>query len=474
MPSSIPRKRLSMTNDVSAWRLEHLATALRSRAISPIEVTARYLARIEELNPSINAFITVLADEARAEASRAEYEIAHERYLGPLHGIPFAAKDVFLTSGVRTTCGSRALSQFVPTTDAALVTRLRGAGAILVGKLNMHEFAFGVTSDNPHFGAVRNPVDTTRIAGGSSGGSAAAVAAALVPLALGTDTGGSIRIPSALCGVAGLKPTFGRLSRQGIYPLCHSLDHPGLLAATAADLALAMKVVDDQTQSRPPRPQQRADIAMSASPDLDGVTIGVPDSYFFDNLEPAVADSLRDALDTLRGLGAVLTPVSIPHLPEAAVAASVTLLSEAATTLEKWHRQKAEELGPDILFRLELGAGISARQYLKAQHVRAVVRAAFATVFEDVDALVTPQLPITAPLLGQSLVTPGHVEEAVPDALTRLTRIFNFTGIPAVSVPCGRSGAGLPIALQLVGAAGQDFTPLRIGQVYERAVAATH
>lgn len=461
-----------MRIDPSAWTVAGLAAALRDRSISPREVVDGYLARIEEANPSINAFITVLAREARAEARDAEYEIGQGRYRGPLHGIPFGAKDVFLTRAVRTTCGARTLSGFVPSVDAALITRLRGAGAILMGKLNLHEFAFGVTSENPHYGDVRNPLATDRIAGGSSGGSAAAVASGMVPLALGTDTGGSIRIPSALCGVAGLKPTFGRLSRRGVYPLCHSLDHPGLIAATAADLAIALAAIDDPARRQRDVPARRP-VPSAAATDLDGVVIGVPDTYFFDQLDAIVAEQVRQALETLRGLGAVITPVSLPNLRETAVAASVTLLSEAAMTLERWHRQSAAELGPDVRARLDLGAAISARQYLKAQHVRAMARRAFARVFEEIDVLVTPQLPITAPRLGATTVAAGDGVEAVPDALTRLTRIFNLAGIPAASVPCGRSADGLPVGLQVVGAVHQDFTALGVGGVYERAQAAS-
>ena len=447
------------------WTLATLAAAICAKEISPVDITRAYLDRVDELNGTLNAFITVLHKEALSEARNAEREILKGRYLGPLHGIPYGAKDLYLTRGIRTTCGSRILADFVPSEDADLIARLKRAGAVLLGKMNLHEFAFGVTSENPHYGAVRNPWDTSRIAGGSSGGSAAAVASSLVTFALGTDTGGSIRIPSALCGIAGLKPTYGRLSRRGIYPLGWSLDHPGPMAKTAADLAIAMSVLANDA----------SDLASGLRADLEGVRIGVPDAYFFERVDSGVETHVRRALSCMRRLGAVVRPVSVPLLREGAAAAAITLFAEAASSLEKWHRTRAVDLGPDVRARLDLGATVTARQYLKAQRIRAKVRRAFSEVFQGVDALITPELPITAPVIGEREVSIGRTREAVPDALTRLTRIFNLVGIPSLTVCCGFSRIGLPIGLQISAAANRELTALRIGHAFERSaqVAAT-
>jgi aspartyl-tRNA(Asn)/glutamyl-tRNA(Gln) amidotransferase subunit A len=450
------------------WTVLELSAAIRAKDISPVEVTRTCLQRIDEWNGTLNAFITVLHKSSMAEARKAEREILKGRYLGPLHGIPYGAKDLYLTKGIRTTCGSRILSEFIPDEDAVLVTRLQRAGAILVGKLNMHEFAFGTTSENPHYGAVRNPWATSRITGGSSGGSAAAVAASLVPLTLGTDTGGSIRIPAALCGIAGLKPTYGRLSRRGIYPLCWSLDHPGPLAKTVSDLALAMDTLCDDGRSGQPSAGV-PNFTGGLRGDLEGIRVGVPDRYFSDRLDPSVAEHVNKAINSLRKLGAIVRRVSIPLLQEAAAAASITLFAEATSSLEKWHRTRAADLGPDVRARLEWGTSVSAAEYLKAQRVRSRVRHAFARAFQTVDALVTPQLPTTAPLIGESEIVTDGVKEAVPDALTRLTRIFNLAGLPTVSVCCGFSPAGLPIGLQIASAVNHERVALQIGHAYEQS-----
>jgi aspartyl-tRNA(Asn)/glutamyl-tRNA(Gln) amidotransferase subunit A len=402
-------------------------------------------------------------------ARRAEQEILRGEDRGPLHGIPYGAKDLFFTRGVRTTCGSKILENFLPSYDAAVVERLASAGAILLGKLHMHEFAYGTTSVNPHYGPVRNPWDPERIPGGSSGGSAAAVAASFVPLALGTDTGGSIRIPSALCGTAGLKPTYGRLSRHGVYPLCWSLDHPGPMARTAADLALAMNVLAghdprDPSTARVPVP----DYSRALSEDLKGIRVGVPAGYFFERLNPEVEAAVRKAIGAFKGLGATVRTLPVPELREASLAAFIVLIAEGAASLEKWRRSRASGLGKDVRSRLELGASVLSTQYLKAQRVRRKVRENFARVWEKVDALVTPQLPVTAPKIGQGNISwPRGAQEPVPSALTRFTRIFNLVGNPCLSIPCGFSFSGMPIGLQIAGKPFDEETVLRIGYAYE-------
>jgi aspartyl-tRNA(Asn)/glutamyl-tRNA(Gln) amidotransferase subunit A len=450
------------------WTVVSLSKALRKKEISPVEVIRAYLERIKSYDSKINSFITLISREALRAARQAEKEILKGSYRGPLHGIPFAAKDLFFTRGIRTTCGSKILKNFLPLYDATVIGRLYSAGAILLGKLNMHEFAYGTTSVNPHYGPVRNPWDRERVTGGSSGGSAAALASSFAPLTLGTDTGGSIRIPSALCGTAGLKPTYGRISRHGVYPLCWSLDHPGPMAKSVADLAMAMKVIagpDPLDPSTPPVPVP--DYPSGLSGELKGVKVGVPDTYFFDRVDPEVRLAVRKAIRVCKELGAGIWKISIPSLAQASIAAYLILLAEGAASLEKWHRTRAKGLGEDVRSRLNLGAVLLATQYLKAQRIRRQVQEDFSRVFRTVDVIVTPQLPITAPRINQGTVAWGKKSEPVPSALTRFTRIYNLVGIPALSLPCGFSSAGLPIGLQIAGRPFDEATVLRVGHAYE-------
>jgi len=457
-----------ISSNPETWTLVALSKSLREKEISPVEITRAYLERIQTYDSKINSFITLLPQPALRAARQAEKEICRGKYAGTMHGIPFAAKDLFFTKGIRTTCGSKILKNFVPAYNATVIERLRAAGAILLGKLNMHEFAYGTTSVNPHFGSVRNPWDRERVTGGSSGGSAAALASSFVPLTLGTDTGGSIRIPAALCGTVGLKPTFGRVSKYGVYPLCWSLDHPGPMTRCVADLAIAMNVLagsDGRDLSTPAIPVP--DYTKGLSGSLKGIHIGIPDSYYFDRLEPEVRTQVQKAIQELRGLGATVKRISIPLLPEASIAAFIILLAEGAATLEKWHRTRAKDLGDDVRSRLNLGAAVMAAQYLKAQAVRRRVRENFSRAFQKVDVIVTPQLPITAPKLHQGSVSWGRKTEAVPSALTRFTRIYNLVGIPGLSIPCGFSKAGLPIGLQIAGKPFDESTVLKVGHAYE-------
>ena len=445
-----------------------LSRAISQKEVSPVEVIQSYLERIGTYDPKINAFLTVLPKQALQAARRAEKEILRGRYRGPLHGIPFAAKDLFFTKGIRNTCGSKILADFVPRYDAAVIERLTSAGAILLGKLNMHEFAFGPTSVNPHYGPVRNPWDRQRITGGSSGGSAAALASSFALLTLGTDTGGSIRIPSALCGIPGLKPTFGRISRYGVYPLCWSLDHPGPMAKSVEDLALAMNVLagqDPRDPATPPVPVP--DYAAALAGDLEGIRLGVPTSYFFDRCDREVRAAVQKAIEDLKKLGAKVERISIPHLEEAAICASLILFAEAAASLEKWHLTRSRDLGDDVRARLNQGAIIPAPLYLKAQRVRRRIQEHFQAAFRKVDALITPQLPLTAPSIGQGSVAFGKATEAVPAALTRFTRIFNLVGAPSLSIGCGFSSSGMPIGLQIVAQPFGEGTVLKVGHAYE-------
>ena len=457
-----------ISSDPQNWTIAGLASALRKKLISPVEVTRAYLQRVETHDGKINAFITLLPRQALGAARRAEQEIVKGKYRGPLHGVPFAAKDLFFTKGIRTTCGSKILADFIPRYDGCVIERLTAAGAVLIGKLNMHEFAYGTTSVNPHYGPVRNPWDRERITGGSSGGSAAALSASFVPLTLGTDTGGSIRIPSALCGTVGLKPTYGRVSRYGVYPLCWSLDHPGPMTKTAVDCAIALNVIAGHDPRDPASAAASVpDYTRSLFKDLKGVRIGIPDSYYFERVERDVGKAVWEAIRDLEKLGARVRSISIPDLEEAAMAAFIALVAEGAASLEKWHRTRAQALGRDVLSRLNVGAAVTATQYLKAMRIRRQILENFQEAFSKVDAIVTPQLPVTAPRIGQAGVTFGKVEEAVPAALTRFTRIYNLIGVPALSIPCGFSAEGMPIGLQIAGRPFEEKTVLGIGCAYE-------
>jgi aspartyl-tRNA(Asn)/glutamyl-tRNA(Gln) amidotransferase subunit A len=455
-------------NDPQNWTIANLSKAIREKEVSPIEITKAFLSRIKEFDPKINSFITVLEKQALKAARQAESEICRGKYRGPLHGIPYAPKDLFFTKGILTTCGSKILKKFRPSFNATAIQKLSEAGAIMIGKLNMHEFAYGTNSTNPHFGPVRNPWDTERIPGGSSGGSGAALAASFVPLTLGTDTGGSIRIPSALCGVAGLKPTFGRISKYGVYPLCHSLDHPGPMARSVLDLALAMNILagydpQDPTTSMKPVPNY----AKGLSPNLNGIRLGIPKDYYFDRLDSEVGSAIQEAVHQLKKLGAQVKLVAIPFLEEAAAAAAILLMSEAAATLEEYLLTRPQDLGKDVRSRLNVGTMVRVTQYLRAQRFRKKIQGHFADAFEKVDCLITPQLPITAPKIGQSQVSIEKAEETVPSALTRFTRIYNLIGIPSLSIPCGFSSEGLPIGLQIAGRPFAEGMVLKVGHAYE-------
>ncbi len=448
-----------------------LSELIRKKEISPIEVIEAFLDRIEVVQPKINAFITVLEREARQAAKQAEEEIVKGRYRGPLHGIPLAPKDLFFTTGVKTTCGSRILADFIPDRNATVVDRLIEAGAILIGKTNMHEFAYGPTNLNNHYGHARNPWNPERMTGGSSGGSAAALAGSCALLTLGTDTGGSIRIPSALCGVVGLKPTFGRVSKQGVYPLCWSLDHPGPMTRTVADAAIALSVMAGYDPKDPcSRDMPVPDYHASLTGDIKGVRVGVPDTFYFEQIEAEVKAGVEKAINALKDLGAEVRPVHIPDLDKAAAATLIILSSEAATCLEKFHRTRPNDIGGDVRARLDVGALHLATHYVKAQRVRRIIQENFARVLLGVDVLATPGVSITAPKFEESSVRLDGRDVSVVVALTRCTRIYNLVGLPSVSIPVGFSGAGLPIGMQIAGRPFNEDMVLRVAYAYERNV----
>ena len=449
--------------DLAYLSIRELGRSIERRELSPVEVTRATLERIARVDRALNAFITVTADAALDAAARAERAILDGAYLGPLHGVPIGLKDLYQTRGVRTTAGTPILADWVPDEDAAAVERLAAAGAVVVGKHNLHEFAFGVTNDNPHYGPTRNPWDRARVPGGSSGGSAAAVAAGLGYAALGSDTGGSIRLPAALCGVVGLKPTYGRVSRHGVLPLAWSLDHAGPLARTVDDVAIVLGAIAGH-DPRDPASADRAvpDFAAALDGRVVGVRIGVLREYLGGDVEPPVVAAVRGALETLAGLGAHLEDVSIPAADHALGASTAVMFAEAAAVHERRLAEHHERYGADVRDRLDLGARLTAVDYLKGQRARRVMQEAFADELGRVDLIATPTVPIVAPTFEEA------GSDAARGALVRHTRLFNLLGLPACSVPCGTSPEGLPVGLQLVGRPFDEATVLRVAHAYEQ------
>jgi aspartyl-tRNA(Asn)/glutamyl-tRNA(Gln) amidotransferase subunit A len=450
-------------SDDSNMTIREVAPLLRGRKLSPVELTRETLARIGRENARLNAYLTVLEESALREAREAERAIMAGEYHGPLHGVPVSVKDLFYTRGQRTTAGSKIYADFVPGYDAAAVQRLRAAGAVLLGKTNMHELAYGITNNNPHYGPARNPADTTRIPGGSSGGSAAAVAAGLCFASLGTDTGGSIRIPASLCGVVGLKPTFGRVSRWGVIELGWTQDHVGPLARTAWDAAVVLQAVAghdprDSHSAEVPAP----DFLEGIDAGVEGLRVGVPQNYFFERLAPEVEAAVRGAIRALEQMKAQVRPVRVESISEATEASRLTLLAEAAALYSEELRRRPLDFGADVRALLEQGQALPAADYVNAQRLRARFRAELDELFRQVDVLITATTPTVAPAIGQAAVSIGGAEEDVRLASTRLVRAFNFAGIPAVSVPCGVSSDGLPIGLHIAGRAFDEATVLRV------------
>ena len=449
--------------------IRHAAGQLRAGRVSAVELATEALARIDRGNARLNAFITVTAEQAMHQARQADSELAAGHDRGPLHGIPVAVKDLFATRGVRTTAGSKVYENWIPATDAAVVEKLRSAGAVMLGKLNMHELAYGITSANPHFGAVRNPWNAEHIPGGSSGGSGAAVAARMVYAAMGSDTGGSIRIPASFCGTAGLKPTYGRVSRYGALPLGYSLDHMGPLTRTVRDAALVLNSIAgydrrDGTSSRRPV----VDFVPEDGCGIRGVRIGVPRNFFFERLDADVESSVRAAIASAESLGAVVKPVTVPDMEALNVVARIVLLAEASAVMEPF-RERRGEFGPDVLALLDQGRLLPATDYVNAQRLRRGMRREFDRLWSEVDCLFTPATPNTAPRIGDTTVRLGGRDEDVRLAATRLVRGINALGLPALSLPCGLGGSRLPIGLQIVGPAFEETLILRVGAALEDA-----
>jgi aspartyl-tRNA(Asn)/glutamyl-tRNA(Gln) amidotransferase subunit A len=445
---------------------------VRGKKLSPVELTRECLSRIERLNPKLNAFITVTADSALAEAHQAEAEIQHDRWKGPLHGIPIALKDLVDTAGVRTTAASALFNDRVPKQDAEIVHRLKAAGAVLLGKLNMHEFAYGGSSVISYFGPVHNPWNLDYCPGGSSGGSAAAVAAQLCFGAIGSDTGGSVRQPAAYCGVVGLKPTYGRVSATGVIPLSFSLDHMGPVTRTITDAALMLQAIAgydarDKASLDAPVPNYTSTIAAPVS----SLQLGIPRAYFYDTLHPEIQAAMEATL-------VVLTTLTHTHKDIASLAPDnnytsitnpyTTILRAEAYTYHKEYLARSPELyQPQTLKRIQAGKDITPSAYTQARHQLEEIRRSVAQVFEIVDLLITPTTCVP-PFAIADLLDPNTLRDKEL-LMLRNTRPFNMLGLPTISVPCGFTRAGLPIGLQITGPPGGDETVLRLAYAYEQA-----
>jgi aspartyl-tRNA(Asn)/glutamyl-tRNA(Gln) amidotransferase subunit A len=447
--------------------IDEAARLLARKEISPVELTKACLERIEWFDPQINSFITLVPWIAMEQARQAEIEMLQGEHRGPLHGIPIALKDLYETAGIQTTAGSRHFADFVPETDAVALQKLREAGAILLGKLNMHEIALGVTNENPHFGVCHNPWDLERITGGSSGGSAAALAAGLCLGSLGSDTGGSIRIPASLCGIVGLKPTFGRVSLQGVMPLSWNLDHAGPMARRVSDVAHLLQIIAGYDAGDPYSIDVPVgDYLTSLEAGIRGWRVALLVGEYVNEADTQVLAAVRQAAVVMEDLGARIEEVDLPYLLQAAQANSVMVTSDAAAVHQERVKNHPEDFGTDVLKRLLTGAAYTSTAYILARRTQTLAKRRMETFFKQYDLLILPSTPLLAPPL-QAL---DAVERA--RQLTRFTAPFNLTGFPAISLPCGFVREGkveLPVGLQIVAPAWGEVRLLRAAYAFEQA-----
>jgi aspartyl-tRNA(Asn)/glutamyl-tRNA(Gln) amidotransferase subunit A len=461
-------------NDASLSRLtlSEASQLVHAKKVSPVELTRACLGRIEPLNPRLNAFITVTADSALAEARSAEAEIHRGHWKGPLHGIPLALKDLLDTAAARTTAGSGLFKDRVPREDAEVVRRLKAAGVVLLGKLNLHEFAYGGSSVISYFGPVRNPWEPDYCAGGSSAGSAAAVAAELCFGALGTDTGGSIRQPAGYCGVVGLKPTYGRVSTRGLIPLAWSLDHVGPMARTVKDVTLMLQAIagydaGDTNCTDLPVP----DFVGSIAEETYSLRLGIPHAYFYEGLDPEIEAAMGAALSVLKNLTASQRDIALlaTNDPPSVMEVYVTVFIAEAYAYHQEYISKTPELyQPETLNRIRSGANVGTRSYIQSRRQLAKIRRSVFRVFDTVDLVITPTT-VVPPFTIASLLSDAATVRSKELLMLHNTRPINALGLPAISIPCGFTRAGLPIGMQIIGPSGGEATVLRLAHAYEQA-----
>jgi len=452
-------------SDLRELTLLELAEKLRRRETSPAEIVRLLLDQIRRTDDKVRAYVTVCEQSAVKQAEEAEAELRAGHDVGPLHGIPVSVKDLFETEGIRTTCGSKLMQDYIPRSDCTVVSRLKANGAIVLGKTNTHEFALGGITP-----PTRNPWNLDRIPGGSSGGSAAALAVGSAIATTGSDTGGSIRIPASFCGVVGFKPTYGRVSRAGIFPESWSLDHAGPIARYVEDAALLLRVMAgrdelDPTSSDLPVPDYVEQLKNTTA----GMRVGIPSNHFFEQCDGQVTDAVTKAIGLLEDLGLRLVDFEFPNIPEIMAAYTTLDSCEASAYHERSLENRANEYQPDVRLLLEQGLFIPATYYIQALRIRALIFPKIMNLFKRFDVIVTPSEPMVAPAVGQQTVKIDGFEESVDSALVRYLAPFNLTGLPALSVPCGFSSNGLPIGMQIIGKAYDESTVLRIAYAYEQA-----
>jgi aspartyl-tRNA(Asn)/glutamyl-tRNA(Gln) amidotransferase subunit A len=453
--------------DIATLTLAQVAAGIRDRQFSSVELAQAQLERIANWQPKINAFVAIEEQDALAAAREADRALARGEAKGPLHGVPLAHKDMYYQAGRPSECGSKIRAGWTPTTTSTAIGKLNAAGALRLGRLHMAEFAYGPTGHNAHLGPARNPWNPAHITGGSSSGSGAAVAARLVPAALGSDTGGSIRGPAHFCGVSGFKPTYGRVSRANAMPLSFTLDTVGPLAQTAEDCGLLTGLMAGPDPLDPTTAGAPLWDSQIASQSAKGMTVGVPDSFYVDDLEPDVARAFDAALDTLRRIGVKVVKITLPDQTLVSAAALIVLVVEATTYHAPWLRTRAEDYGPQVRARLENGVAYSAVEYLEALRWRGPALAAHLEATEHVDAVIAPVARSAAPTIPETDVGGGPGADAVIQGVTRFMRPVNFLGVPALAIPAGFSQAGLPIGIQLLGRPFRDEAIIALGRAFQ-------
>lgn len=452
-----------MAKELLSKTATEVAGFIESKEVSPVEVTQALLDHAHELNDTINAYISFRDDAALTEAKKAEEEISAGQYRGPLHGIPMAIKDNLYVGGEVTTMASKIHGDFVSKDDSSVVAKLKEAGAVLTGKLNMHEYAWGIDNNSPHFGSVQNPWNLEKVPGGSSGGSGAAVASNATFTALGTDTAGSIRIPSSVCGLVGLKPTHGRVAKYGCYPLAWSLDHIGPMSKSVADVAATLQAIAGFDRRDPTAIDVPVDDYMAAlGGDPKGLVIGVEEDYFFRDVHLPIEKLVRKQIDELVARGAVVKKVTIPSLAYSEWTELATSLSEASAIHHTDLVERPDDFGADIRFLFELGEMFSSVDYLQAQQARRQLKHEFNAALQEVDVIMTPTLPVLPPDIGSSVANLNGNDVDLIDHFIRFTGPGNLTGLPALSMPVGLE-EGLPVGLQIMGKAFDEATVLRVG-----------
>ncbi len=463
---------MTSSQDLTSLTVAELGDRIRSKQASPVEVAQAFVARADALEPKLGVFVTRSTEQALVAAKQAEAEIAAGDYKGPMHGIPVGVKDIYWTKGVRTTSGSKVYANFVPNRDSTAVARLREAGAYSIGKTGTVEFAFDPTGRNAHYGMPKNPWRLDCMPGGSSSGSGAGTAAGLFPISLGTDTGGSIRIPSALCGLTGIKPTFGLTSRFGVTPLSWSFDTVGPMARSAEDAAIALNVLAGYDPEDPGSIySEKVDYTKGLDGGIRGLRIGVPKEYVWDVIDPEMEAAFWKAMADLEELGAIVEEISLPELDWVpAIAAAMTTV-EAATVYGDLARNRGEDLDSSVLRRVQSGFFVSAETYMQAARARVLFSRRMNAAFGSIDLMATPTVAMPAPPHNAERVLVGGVDTAVREALLRDTRVFNVSRLPAVAMPTGFSSNGLPLSMQIAAPAFKDALALRAAHAYQQVTA---